>query len=76
MTQDRVYDDNKARRESLHAFIQLTPDFEYAGGFENCASILMMGGDAPGRDIDAILRCQVRTVSAGSGSSNNIFRIL
>jgi DNA-binding NarL/FixJ family response regulator len=35
-----VYDDNKARRESLHAFIQLTPDFEYAGGFENCSSIL------------------------------------
>jgi len=35
-----VYDDNKARRESLLAFIQLTPDFEYAGGFENCASIL------------------------------------
>jgi len=35
-----VYDDNRARRESLQAFLQLTPDFEHAGGFENCASIL------------------------------------
>ena len=35
-----VYDDNQSRRESLHAFIQLTPDYEYAGGFENCSSIL------------------------------------
>ncbi len=35
-----VYDDNKSRRESLEAFLQLTPGYEYAGGFENCSSIL------------------------------------
>lgn len=35
-----VYDDNRSRRESLEAFLQLTPDFQHAGGFENCASIL------------------------------------
>jgi DNA-binding NarL/FixJ family response regulator len=35
-----VYDDNKARRESLEAFIQLNPDYQSAGCFENCANIL------------------------------------
>ena len=35
-----VYDDNKSRRESLQAFISLSPELEYAGSFENCASIL------------------------------------
>lgn len=35
-----VYDDNKARRESLQAFIQLTPGFDFAGCFENCKHIL------------------------------------
>jgi len=34
-----IYDDNGARRESLQALIQLTPDFEFAGSFENCANI-------------------------------------
>jgi DNA-binding NarL/FixJ family response regulator len=35
-----VYDDNKPRRESLQAFISLSPDLEHAGSFENCAAIL------------------------------------
>lgn len=35
-----VYDDNKSRRESLAAFISLSPDMEHAGSFENCANIL------------------------------------
>jgi DNA-binding NarL/FixJ family response regulator len=35
-----VYDDSKARRESLQAFINLSPDLEYAGSFENTAAIL------------------------------------
>jgi DNA-binding NarL/FixJ family response regulator len=35
-----VYDDNKARRESLEAFIALSPDLEHVGSFENCATIL------------------------------------
>lgn len=35
-----VYDDNKSRRESLQAFISLSPDLVHAGSFENCADIL------------------------------------
>ena len=35
-----VYDDNKARRESLQAFLQLNNEMEYAGSFENCNTIL------------------------------------
>lgn len=35
-----VYDDNKARRESLQAFMQLSPGLAFAGSFENCADIL------------------------------------
>jgi DNA-binding NarL/FixJ family response regulator len=35
-----VYDDNKARRESLQALISLSTDFEFAGSFENCANII------------------------------------
>ncbi|MFZ1784060.1 MAG: response regulator transcription factor [Ferruginibacter sp.] len=35
-----VYDDNKARRESLQALISLSADLEHAGSFENCAAIL------------------------------------
>jgi DNA-binding NarL/FixJ family response regulator len=35
-----VYDDNNARRESLQAFMQLTPGFEFAGSFENCSTII------------------------------------
>lgn len=35
-----VYDDSKARRDSLEAFLKLTPGYEHAGGFENCSSIL------------------------------------
>ncbi len=35
-----VYDDNRSRRESLEVFMELTPDFEFAGSFENCANIL------------------------------------
>lgn len=34
-----VYDDNKARRESLEAFMKLSPGFAHAGSFENCANI-------------------------------------
>jgi DNA-binding NarL/FixJ family response regulator len=35
-----IYDDNKSRRESLLAFINLSPELEQAGSFENCATIL------------------------------------
>lgn len=35
-----VYDDNKARRESLQAFIAMSPDLEEAGVYENCDGIL------------------------------------
>ncbi len=35
-----VYDDNPARRDSLQAFINLNSETEWAGGFENCATIL------------------------------------
>lgn len=35
-----VYDDNKARRESLEAFMQLLPGFKHAGSFENCSHII------------------------------------
>jgi len=35
-----VYDDNKARLESLRTFILLSPELEHAGGFENCSNIL------------------------------------
>ena len=40
MVRIAVYDDNKARRESLQAFIQLSSGFEYAGSFKNCAHIM------------------------------------
>ena len=40
MVRITVYDDNSARRESLEAFMQLSPDFEFAGSFENCANIV------------------------------------
>ena len=35
-----VYDDNKARRESLQAFLTLTPGFEPVGSYENCDHIV------------------------------------
>lgn len=35
-----VYDDNKARRESLETFMRLNTGYDFAGSFENCASIL------------------------------------
>ena len=35
-----VYDDNKARRESLQALFMLTPGLEMAGSFENCDNII------------------------------------
>jgi DNA-binding NarL/FixJ family response regulator len=34
-----IYDDSLARRESLQAFMQLTPGFECAGSFENGENI-------------------------------------
>ena len=34
-----VYDDNKARRESLQTFFMFTPGFEQVGSFENCNNI-------------------------------------
>ena len=40
MVRIAVYDDNKARRESLQAFMQLLPGFQFAGSFENCANII------------------------------------
>jgi DNA-binding NarL/FixJ family response regulator len=47
-----VYDDNKSRRESLQAFISLSPDMEHAGSFENCATILL---DVAATNPDIIL---------------------
>ncbi len=35
-----IYDDNKARRESLEAIINLTPEMEHVGSYENCDVIL------------------------------------
>jgi len=35
-----VYDDNSTRRESLQAFMQLSPGFEFAGSYENCTHII------------------------------------
>jgi DNA-binding NarL/FixJ family response regulator len=35
-----VYDDNKARRESLQALLQLNEGHEFAGSFENCSNIV------------------------------------
>jgi len=35
-----VYDDNKPRQESLEAFIRLSADLQFAGGFSHCNSIL------------------------------------
>jgi DNA-binding NarL/FixJ family response regulator len=56
-----VYDDNKFRRESLEVFVKLSPGFELAGCFENCAHIIedleaappdliLMDIEMPGRD--------------------------
>ena len=36
-----IYDDSKDRRESLEAFIKLSPETLFAGSFENCANILL-----------------------------------
>jgi len=40
MTRVTVYDDNKPRRDSLQAFIGMSPELVFAGSFENCATIL------------------------------------
>jgi DNA-binding NarL/FixJ family response regulator len=34
-----IYDDNDSRRESLAALLQMMPDLELAGTFENCAVV-------------------------------------
>ncbi|MBL7702568.1 MAG: response regulator transcription factor [Ferruginibacter sp.] len=36
-----VYDDSKDRRESLEAFIKLTPELQHVGSFANCANVLL-----------------------------------
>ena len=35
-----IYDDSKDRRESLEAFLKLTPELEHVGSFGNCANII------------------------------------
>jgi len=56
-----VYDDNKARRESLQAFLTLTPGFEPVGSYENCdhiaedikanlPDVILMDIEMPGTD--------------------------
>jgi len=56
-----VYDDNKARRESLQAFLLLTPGFVAVGSFENCdhiaddikanqPDVILMDIEMPGTD--------------------------
>jgi DNA-binding NarL/FixJ family response regulator len=34
-----IYDDNKARRESLQALLSLTDNMEFAGSFSDCSSV-------------------------------------
>jgi DNA-binding NarL/FixJ family response regulator len=35
-----IYDDNKARRESLQALLSLTDNMEWAGSFADCSSVV------------------------------------
>ena len=35
-----IYDDSRDRRESLQAFLLLTPELEHVGSFENCTNIV------------------------------------
>ena len=35
-----IYDDSRDRRESLQAFLLLTPELEHVGSFENCTTIV------------------------------------
>ena len=35
-----IYDDNKARRESLEAIINLTPEFAFCGSYADCSNII------------------------------------
>ncbi len=35
-----IYDDNKARRESLEAIITLTPEFAFCGSYADCSFII------------------------------------
>lgn len=35
-----IYDDNKARRESLEAIINLTPELAFCGSYANCSNII------------------------------------
>lgn len=39
MVRIAIYDDSKARRESLEAFMQLSPGLTHVGSFENCSNI-------------------------------------
>jgi DNA-binding NarL/FixJ family response regulator len=52
MVRVAIYDDNKDRRESLEAFIALSPELEHTGSFENCATILQ---DMAAAETDIIL---------------------
>ncbi len=35
-----IYDDNKTRRESLEAFIQLSAEYEFTGSYPDCSKII------------------------------------
>lgn len=40
MVRIAIYDDSKDRRESLEAFLKLTPELEHVGSFPNCSTVL------------------------------------
>ncbi len=40
MVRIAIFDDSKDRRESLEAFLRLTPELEHVGSFVNCAAVV------------------------------------
>lgn len=64
-----VYDDNSNRRESLEAMLQLTPGFEFAGSFENCANI---ESDIAAANPDVILMDIEMPVADGIGGVRQV----
>ena len=40
MVRIAIFDDSKDRRESLEAFLRVTPELEHVGSFVNCAAVV------------------------------------